>query len=201
MTAGGGERANVPGRVTPHPRSSKAESPFEHPAFEALYARALRDVADRRLDERERKAAARAIAFLLREQLVTERVATDVLTAIHRSLDVSKIIRTLLLGLRDALGDHEKITEWALAVAARAIREGHLPSFITAVRILVGLHDYDGIVPTRWRLSIFRAVEIPEFAPQALLFVRAYARRFPAESWPWVREARRRGRIASLQRL
>jgi hypothetical protein len=184
--------------VTPL-RSSEPESPFEHPALEAMYTRVLRDVADRRLHERERKAAARTLAFLLRERIVDEAVATDVLTAIHRALDLSKVVRTLLLGLRDALGDHERVTEWTRAVADRSLREVHLASFVTAMRILVELRDYDGTVPTRWRLSLLRAVEVPELAPRVLRFARAYARLFPAESWRWIREARVRGMVASLR--
>jgi hypothetical protein len=52
-------------------------------------------VVDRRLDGRERKAAARALAFLLREG-ATERTATDVLSVLHRSLDMPYVVRTLL---------------------------------------------------------------------------------------------------------
>ncbi|NVL68004.1 hypothetical protein, partial [Escherichia coli] len=84
--------------------------------------------------------------FLLREQVVTERVTTDALTAIYRSLDLAAVVRTLLLGLRDALGDHERVTQWTRGVADRALREGHLPSFVSAVRILVELRGYDGVV-------------------------------------------------------
>lgn len=96
------------------------ECPFEYRPFEELYSRALTDVVDRRLELAERSAAARTLAFLLREQLVSERVATDVLTALHRSLDLSKVVRTLLLGLRDALGDNEQVTEWTRGAAGRA---------------------------------------------------------------------------------
>ena len=170
-------------------------SPFEHPAFELLYARALRDVADRRLDERQRKAAARALAFLLRERFVDEAVATDVLTVLHRSLDASKIVRTLLLGLV-GVSSPEKIAVWTRAVADRALREGHLPSFISAMRVLVELPGYDGRVPTRWRLSILRAAgTLPR---RVLPLAKAYARRFPSDSWPWIRRAHAGGMVAVL---
>lgn len=172
---------------------------YEHPAFGDLYARVLRDVADRGLEPETRKAAARAIAFLLREQLVTERVATDVLTAMHRSLDLPKVVRTLLLGLV-GVSAPEKIAVWTRAVADRALREGHLPSFISAMRVLVELPGYDGRVPTRWRLSILRAAENRELPRRVLLFAREYARRFPAESWRWIRLARIRSTIAILRR-
>jgi hypothetical protein len=175
--------------VTPPSPTSEPGSQFEHRALDALYTRVLRDVADRRLDERTRKAAARALAFLLRERFVTEFVATNVLTAVCRSLDLSKVVRTLLLGLV-SVSAPEKIAEWTKAVAERALREGHPSSFVSAMRIIVELRDYDGTVLARWRLAIVRAVEVPELAPRVLLFARAYARRFPAESWLWVRRAR-----------
>lgn len=120
--------------------------------------------------------------------------------ALHQSLDLSKVVRTLLVGLRDALGDHERVTEWTLATAERVIREGRLPSFITAMRVLVGLRDFDGPVPLPWRLALFRASKDPELAPRVLLFAREYERRFPSESWWWVREARRRSIVALLRR-
>lgn len=173
------------------------DSAFEHPAFEHLYARVLRDVADRRLDERTRKAAGRALAFLLREQVVDDRVATDVLTALHRSLDLPAVVRTLLLGLRDVLGDHEKITEWTTAAADRALKQGHLPSFMAAVRILVGLRDYDGTVPTRWRVAILPATESVELAARVLRFTKAYASRFPDDS-SWLRTVTRPSRGAVI---
>lgn len=175
------------------------ESPFEHPSFELLYMQVLDHVADRRLDERQRKAAARAVGFLLREQVVNEAVTTDVLTAIHASLDLAAVVRTLLLGLV-GVSAPEKITEWTRAVADRALREGKLPSFVAAMRILVELRDYDGEVPTLWRLSILRAVEVPELAPRVLLVVKTYAHRFPEQSWPWVRQARTRSMVAVLRR-
>jgi hypothetical protein len=171
------------------PPSEQAESPFEHPALEHLYLVVLHDVADRRLDLSTRKAAARALAFLLRERVLDERTATDVLTAVHRSLDLAAGVRTLLLGLRDALGDHERITEWATAVADRAVREGQRLSFMFAMRLLVELRDYDGTVPTRWRLAILRAAEVPYLAPQVRLFCKAYAQRF-TQSSPWLQKAR-----------
>lgn len=176
------------------------ESPFEHPAFEALYPRVLRDVADRHLDERTRKAAARALAFLLRERVLDERTTTDILTVLNRSLDVSSIVRALLVGLRSALGDHEKIAEWTRAVADRTLREGHVPSFIAAMRILVELPGYDGTVPARWRISLLRAIEVKELAPRVLCFCRDYVHRFPRESsWPWIQTARTRSTIAVLR--
>lgn len=173
------------------------ESAFEHPVFKHLYARVLRDVADRRLDERTRKAAGRALAFLLREQVVTERVTTDVLAVLNRTLDVSNIVRTLLLGLADVSAP-EKIAEWTRAVADRALAEGHLPSFISVMRILVELPGYDGTVPTRWRLSILRAAETQGLPRRVLLLAKAYARRFPSESWPWIRRAHAGGMVAML---
>lgn len=181
------------------PRPSEPEGPFEHPVFENLYSRVIRDLADRRLDERTRKAAARALAFLLREQLLDELTSSDVLAALQRSLDAAKIVRTLLLGLRDALGDHERITEWARTAVDRALREGHLASFVAAMRILVDLRDYDGTVPTRWRLAILRAVQVPKLTPQVGLFAETYRHRFPVESWHWVSEARVRSMVASLR--
>lgn len=158
------------------------ESAFDYPAFEGLYSCALRDVADRRLDLAKRKAAARALAFLLREQVVDERVATDVLGAVLSSLDVPHVVRTLLIGLRDVLGDHERITEWTTAVADRALREGHLASFVTAIRILVGLRDYDGSVPTHWRSAIVNSTESVELPSRVLRFAHAYTSRFPEKS-------------------
>lgn len=177
---------------------SISESPFEHPAFESLYARALRDVADRRLDERQRKAAARALAFLLRERFVDEAVATDVLTVLHRSLDVSKVVRTLLLGLV-GVSAPEKIVEWTRAVADRALADGRLPSFISAMRILVELSGYDGMVPARWRISLFRAIEFRELASRVLLFSKVYASRFPNDSW-WLATVGRHSAAAVLRR-
>ncbi len=162
------------------------ESAFDHPAFERLYACALRDVADRRLDLAKRKAAARALAFLLREQVVDERVATDVLGAVRRSLDVPHVVRTLLIGLCDVLGDHERIAEWTTAVADRALREGHLASFVTAIRILVGLRDYDGSVPTHWRSAILKSTESVEVPSRVLRYAHAYTFRFPEKS-SWLR--------------
>lgn len=175
--------ARVPVRCDP-------ESAFEHPAFEHLYLGALRDVADRRVHLPARKAAARAIAFLLCEQVVDERVATDVLTALHRSLDLPQAVRTLLLGLRDALGDHERIAEWTRGIADHALREGHQLSFVFTMRLLIELRDYDGTVPTPWRLAILRAAEVPYLAPQVRLFSKAYAQRFPQQWSPWLQKAR-----------
>lgn len=175
------------------------ESAFEHSAFEHLYARVLHDVADHRLDTLQRNAAARALAFLLRERLADEAVATDVLTATHRSLDLSKVVRTLLLGLRDALGPYEKITEWTRDVANRALAEGHVPSFLTALRILVGLRDYDGRVPTQWRIALLTAIETVELARRVLHFAKAYTSRFPDNSL-WLRTLRRHSAIAVLHR-
>lgn len=180
------------------PQPSLSESPFEHPAFESLYARALRDVADRRLDERERKAAARALAFLLGERLVDEAVATDLLVAIHRSVDVPNAVRTLLRALV-GVSAPEKITEWTGAVADRSLREGHLASFVTAMRILVELPGYDGTVPTRWRISLLRAIEFRELASRVLLFSKVYERRFCSDAW-WLRTARTRSMVAVLRR-
>lgn len=174
------------------------DCPFEHPSFQPLYARVLRDVADRRLDERERKAAARTLAFLIREQLVDERVLTDVLTVLHRSLDASKIVRTLLLALV-GVSPQEKIAEWTRAVADRALAEGHLSAFSSAMHVLVELRDFDGVVPTRWRLALVRAIEIPELAPRVFLVGRPYARRFPTQSWWWIRTVRLRSTVASLR--
>jgi hypothetical protein len=165
------------------------ESAFEHPSFEGLFVRALRDVVDRKLEPDMRTAAARALAFLLREN-PCERVVTDLLTAIHKSLDLPRAVQTFLVGLRDALGDHEKITEWTRAVADRAVKEGHQLSFSFAMRLLVELRDYDGIVPTRWRLAILRAARVPYLAPQVRLFCKAYAQRFPQQSSPWLQKAR-----------
>lgn len=178
---------------------TQTESEFEYAPFSDLYRQALRDVSDGRLDERARNAAARTIAFLLREQLVTERVATDVLVALHRSLDVSKVVRTLLLGLVDVSAP-EKIAEWTRHVAGRTVQAKHLPSFLSAMRVLVELRDYDGVVPTRWRLSILRASEIPELTPRVLRFAKAYKRRFPHESWPWIRKALHGSTILMLRR-
>jgi hypothetical protein len=182
-------------------RNAEVEaSCFEHPAFAELYARAVADVADRRLEPATRKAAARALAFLLRETLVDERVATDVLAALKGSLDQSRIVRTLLRALRDLLSDHERTTRWTRRVADRALREGHLPSFVSAMRILVEEPHFDGMVPALWRLSILRAVEVPQLSPCVVLYVRAYASRFPEHSWRWVRIARVRSTIACLRR-
>lgn len=182
-----------------HASGSTRTSWFDHPAFENLHACVLRDVADRRLEERERNAAARALAFLLREQFVDEAVATDVLTAIHRALDLSAVLRTLLLGLRNALGDHERMTAWTRAIADRALAEGHLPSFVSAMRILIDLRDYDGAVPTRWRIALLRSIEFKDLAPRTFLFARAYGRRFTEDSW-WLRTVRRQSTIACLRR-
>lgn len=178
---------------------TRTETEFEYAPLGDVYLRALRDVGDKRLDERERKAAARAVAFLLREQLVTERAATDVLTVLHRSLDVSKVVRTLLLGLV-GVSPPEKVVAWTRAVADHALRQGHLPSFVSAMRILVELGGFDGDVPTLWRLSVLRAAEVPELTSRVLLFTTAYARRFSSESWLWVRKARAACMIASLRR-
>lgn len=178
--------------------TARRETPFEHPAFEPLYSRVLRDVADGRLEPATRKAAARAIAFLLTERVVDEAVVTDILTALHKSLDLSKVVRTLLLALREALGDHEKIAEWTRRAVDRASKEAQLPAFVSALRVLVDLRDYDGTVPTRWRLSLLRAVEIPGLSPGLLLLTRAYGRRFGGDSW-WLRTVRVRSTIAMLR--
>ena len=167
--------------------SERVESSFEYPPFEALYPRALQDVADRRVDPVERKAAARTIAFLLREQVVTERIATDVLTAIHRSLDVSKIVRTLFLGLLDAVGEGDRMEEWTRRAADRALTEGHVQSFVTTMRILVGLRGYDGAVRTNWQVALIQTLETPDMPLRRRVFLLAgeYARRFGRES-RWV---------------
>ena len=180
------------------PSSDLVRSAFAHPAFELLYFRVLRDVTDRRLEPVQREAAARALAFLLREQLVTERVATDMLAALHQSLDVSKVVRTLLLGLA-GVSAPEKIAEWTRIVADRALTESHLPSFVSALRVLVELAGYEGRVPTRWRLSLLRSLEIAGLAPRVLRFAKSYGRRFPDDSW-WLRTVRVRSTIASLRR-
>jgi len=158
------------------------ESPFEHPAFEHLYSVVLRDVTDRRLDASTRRAAARALSFLLRERVSDERTIADVLSAVHRSLDVPTVVRTLLLALRDVLGDHEKIVEWTQAVADRALNEGHPPSFLAAMRILVELRDYDGSVPTHWRSAILKSTQSVELPSRVLRFAHAYTSRFPEKS-------------------
>lgn len=176
----------------------RPEIRFQHPAFGDLYLRVLADVADRRLDEWRRLAAARALKFLLHEQPV-ERVLADVLTAVHRSLDGPRAVRTLLLGLV-GVSAPEKITEWTRAVADRALAEGQLPSFVTVMRILVELRGYDGTVPARWRISLLRAIEHRELASRVLMFVHAYMRRFPAQRWPWIQRARRRSTVALLRR-
>ena len=175
--------------MKPSARGSETRetSPFRYPLLYILYIWTLRDVADRRVDPAMRTVAARVLAFLLREQPFTERVATDVLTALHKSLDMSKVVRTLLVGLRDSACDPPKVAEWTRNTADRAIREGHLASFVSAMRILIGLRDYDGTVPTRWRLSILRALDIPDLTPSVFLFARDYNRRFPQESWRWIR--------------
>lgn len=164
----------------------ESESAFEHPAFEHLYLVALRDVVNWGLDVSTRKAAARALAFLLREQVVDERVSTDVLGAVHRSLDVPTVVRTLLLALRDVLGDHEKIAEWTQAGADRALNEGHPPSFLAAMRILVELRDYDGSVPTHWQSAILKSTESVELRSRVLRYAHAYTSRFPEKS-SWLR--------------
>lgn len=168
-------------------QQSEPEGPFEYPPFEPLFDRALRDVANRRLDQLERKAAARALAFLLRERLVTELVATDVLTALYNSLDVAKIVRTLLLGLHDVPESVDRMTMWTRCAAERAIAEGHVPSLISAMRILVPLRDYDGAVPTSWQLALLHALETPDLHLRRRLFllVEEYGRRFGRES-RWV---------------
>ena len=170
------------------PPPTPADCPFEYIAFEALFERALRDVADRRVQEMERKAAARAIAFLLREQIVTEAVATDVLVAIWKSLDVSKVTRTLLLALRDVPESHDRMTMWTTRVAERALAEAHVPSFVSALRILVGLRDYDGAMRTSWQVALLRAAELPgrRLRTRVYLLRDEYARRF-GDASRWVR--------------
>lgn len=173
--------------------------PFGYPLFHTLYVSTVRDVADRRVDPAMRQVAARVLAFLVREQTFTERVATDVLTALHKSLDVPMVVRTLLVGLRDVAGDTPKIVEWTRNTVDRSIKEGQLPSFVTAMRILVDLRDFDGTVPTRWRLALLRGLELPGLPPRLFMFSRDYARRFPQDSW-WLRTVRVRSTIASLRR-
>lgn len=90
------------------------DDPFEYAGLEGLLERALRDVSERRLTDRERAGAARLVAFLLTEQLVTETVTTDVLTALWKAIDLPLVVRTLLRGLRHTLGVRE----------GRAAREG-----------------------------------------------------------------------------
>ncbi len=163
------------------------ECPFEYQPFEGLFNRALRDVADHRLQDTERKAAARALAFLLRERLVTEAVATDTLAALRKSLDVSNVVRTLLLGLV-GVSAPEKIAERTSRTAERALAEGHVPSFVSALRVLVDLRDYDGAMRTSWQVAVLRAVELPDPWLRRRVFVLRdeYARRFGATS-RWVR--------------
>ncbi|MCA9590789.1 MAG: hypothetical protein KC657_36070 [Myxococcales bacterium] len=179
----------------------QTESPFEYVPFEHLYSRALSDVANRRLDQLERKAAARALAFLLRERVVTERVATDVLTALYNSLDVAKVVRTLLLGLHDAPESDDRMTMWTRRTAERALAAGHVPSFVAALRILVGLGDFEGAVPTSWQVALLRAAEDPDRRrrAQAFLLRDEYARRFGAEP-RWVRTVRARQLIEAVRR-
>lgn len=166
------------------------EPPFELPAFEHLYLVVLRDVSDRRLDPPARKAAARALAFLLREH-PCERVVTDILVALHCSLDVSPVVKTLLVGLRDALGDHERIAEWTTKVAGRAHAGRRVESFISSMRVLVVLRDFDGGLPTSWQLSLLRASEDPRLQRRLLLLSDDYARRFGSEA-RWVTTVRAR---------
>lgn len=167
------------------------ECPFEYQPFEELYSQALRHVVDRRLKPGERRATARALAFLLRERVVTERVATDVLAAIHGSLDVAKVVRTLLLGLRDTLGDHERIAEWTRRIVGRAHEWRHVETFVSVTRILVGLRDFDGAVTTSWQLSLIRASEDPRLQRRVRSLADDYARRFGSEP-RWVKTVRAR---------
>ncbi len=126
---------------------------------------------------------------MLREQLVTERVATDVLVAIRRSLDLHRVVRALLLGLRDALGDHEKIAEWTRDTVGRALGEAHVASFVSALRILVLLRDFAGSLPARWQLTLMDLADVPDRRLQARLSLlgKDYAERF-GEGPRWVRE-------------
>ncbi len=173
------------------PPPTPIDCPFEYAPFVPLFDQALRDVADRRIGDTERKAAARVLAYLLTERLVTEAVATDILVAIRKSLDVSKVVRTLLLGLRHALGDYEKITEWTMRIAGRAHAERHVESFVSAMRILVSLRDFDGGMPTNWQLSLIRALEMPDLQRRLYLLADDYASRFCSDP-RWVNTIRAR---------
>lgn len=179
------------------------ESPFEYVPFEHLYSRALRDVADRRLDELERKAAARALAFLLRERVVTELVASDVLAALYSSLDVAKVVRTLLLGVHSVPESEERMTMWTRRTAERALAAGYTSSFVSAMRVLVGLPDYDGAVPTSWQLALLhgsKAAE-PHLRRRVFLVADEYARRFGRTSrWVvtvWARQMARGAEVTA----
>ena len=149
------------------------EDPFEYVPIENLYSRALRDVVDRRLERPKREGASRAIAFALKQCVVTEAIATDVLTAIWKSVDVSKVVRTLLLGLLDADGEHERVEQWTGFVADRALAEGHVPSFLSAMRILVGLRDYDGAVRTSWQVALIQTLETTDLRLRRRVFLLA----------------------------
>ncbi len=146
---------------------------------------------DRRIGDTERKAAARVIAYLLTERLVTEAVATDILVAIRKSLDVSKVVRTLILGLRHALGDYEKITEWTMRIVGRAHAEQHVESFVSAMRILVNLRDFGGGMLKSWQLSLIRALEMPDLQRRLYLLADDYASRFGSDP-RWVNTIRAR---------
>lgn len=173
-------------------RPSRPEIRFQHPAFGDLYARVLADVAEHKLEPAAREAAARALAFLLREQVPTERVLADVLTAVHRSLDVPRAVRTLLRGLRDAPGRRGRIMEWTRRTAERALAERHVPSFVVAMQALVGLRCYDGSLPAEWQSSLVGAFDAPGLV-RAWVFCLAkeYAERFGDEH-AWVRTIRER---------
>ena len=186
--------------MNPPPPSSRAslptrpvrdDDPFEYAGLEGLLERALRDVGECRLTERERAGAARLVAFVLTEQLVTEAVTTDVLAALWKAVDVARVVRTLLRGLRHALGDHEKIMEWTRRITGRAHDGRHVESFVSAMRILVTLRDFDGGLPTSWQLSLIRGSEDPRLRRRLLLLSDDYARRFGSEA-RWVTTVRAR---------
>jgi len=139
----------------------------------------LRDVADGRLTPPEREGAARLVAFLLHEkEEVAEATATEVLSAATRAFDVPMAVLTLVLGLRDTLGDPKKLAECTTRLAHQALAARHREAFLVLVELLVGLGDFKGDLPPTWANAFVRARADRSLRDRMSRTTEAYGRRF-----------------------
>ena len=161
-----------------------------HLSIEAVYAAALRDVADGRRTPLEREAAARLVAFVLHEREMSEAVAADVLAAAQRSFDLATAVLTLMLGLRDTLADPKRFVACTTQLAHQALARGHREGFLVLVQVLVGLGDFSGDLPPSWVRAFVRAQNDRDLRERVSQTTDAYSRRFGRCFWTGTRQVR-----------